>query len=123
MKLFAFFFLSIQIFDFAYSLNHNKNGSKPHRNKKSANSNDLYYYYKFEKGQNFAPNPKIPLEQHYKNERNLRKKFYHLKDDMQHMKMEEGFKVRDLSRSVLALENDLNTLKTQNGAIHKLHLQ
>ena len=39
------------------------------------------------------------------------------------MKMEEGFKVRDLSRSVLALENDLNTLKTQNSAIHKLHLQ
>ena len=83
----------------------------------------LYYYHKFEHKHGWVPNAHIPLQQHYTNEKDLRKKLYHVDDELNRMKRAEGFKERDLQREILGEKNQLTSLKSITHATNKLHDQ
>lgn len=75
-------------------------------------SDDLHYYHKYEKNHSWAPNVKVPLRQHYSNERTLRQQLYRAEDQMAKLQRKHGFKTRDVKREVLAKENALVKLET-----------
>lgn len=79
--------------------------------------NDLKYYHRYESNHAaVTPNPKIPLNQHYSNERDLRKKAYALQDKIHQVAHDAEFKVRDMNRAKLALQNRQTTLKAERKA-------
>ena len=87
---------------------------------------DLKYYHRYEKLHGAVINPNIPLTQHYANERKLRQKADHIKDEITHLKHETGFEERDLDRKVLGLKNEENSLKSglkADNRIAQQHMQ
>ena len=76
----------------------------------------LHYYHIYEENHGTFINPKIPVKQHYENERKERKELFHLKDALRKLKETTHFKLLDLERRILAFENNDDVLKnTVNG--------
>jgi hypothetical protein len=86
----------------------------------SQRSDDLHYYHKYERNHSWAPNVKVPLRQHYSNERSLRQQLYKAEDQMAKLQRSHGFKTRDVKRAELAKENALVKLETTVSADNTL---
>jgi len=79
---------------------------------------NLKYYHRYEKNHGQKIDPTIPVQQHYRNERHLREKADHVKDEITDTIHQAGFKVRELKRKVLALKNLVNRDKAiRNGFV------
>lgn len=57
-------------------------------------------------------NTKIPLHQHYDNEKNNREELDHIKDQVTDITRQTGFKIRTLKRDIVGLENEENQVKS-----------
>jgi len=65
------------------------------------------YYYRVYKESRSKVNPKVPLKQHYVNERNIRKHIYQLRSQATHLKQKLIFTENDLKHKILAEENKI----------------
>ena len=65
------------------------------------NEPNLEYYYKYEKEHGKKINPNVPLHQHYKNERRLRKQADHVKDEIDRNMHDAGFKIREVKHKII----------------------
>jgi len=83
-------------------------------------SDDLHYYHKYEANHSWTPNVHVPLQQHYSNERNLRKELYKTEDQMQKLKHDHEFHKSDVKRAELAKKNELVKLETTTAADSEL---
>ena len=80
----------------------------------------LHYYNKYELNHGTLINPKIPLTKHYSNEREERKADYKLKDEIRKLKEETHFKLLDMERHILELQNKFDDLKNEvNGNVRE----
>ena len=84
---------------------------------------DLYYYHKFEKNHSWEPNAKLPLMKHYSNEKKIREALYKLQGEVTKLEREQGFKIRDMKRAILADKNKLATTEAVDKADTRLHNQ
>lgn len=101
------------------SLSTHKNTSDSH----SASHSDLYYYHKWEQGQMNQPKKNVPLREHYRRERIIRRKTYMLDDQIASLKRKGEMRVRDLKHEKLRYSNRLNQEKSIRKAETKLHEQ
>lgn len=83
-------------------------------------SDDLRYYKKYEKEHSWRPNIHVPLQQHYSNEKNLRKELYKTEDQMQKLKHTHDFHKSDVKRAELAKRNELVKLESTTAADNEL---
>jgi hypothetical protein len=83
----------------------------------------LHYFEKFEKDHSKPINKKIPLDQHYSNERKLRKESFKLKEQAKTIRRNAGFKERDLKHKILELKNQADVLATNVHADDKIAKQ
>lgn len=80
----------------------------------------LIYYHKYEMNHGKAINPKVPLQQHYANEKALRQKADHIEDEIKKNEHQLGFKVREMKHKILGLLNAENKAKAERRAINKV---
>jgi len=66
---------------------------------------------------------KVPLPEHYIEERRLRKKHYHLMDQISKLKHQTQFATRDLSHQILKAENEVVVLGMRQHALQKRNSQ
>jgi len=81
---------------------------------------NLKYYYRYERKHGKAINPKIPLKQHYANEKALRLRADHLKDSIAQITHSAGFKIRALKREEIGIKNNAIKAKSEQKAINKI---
>merc|ERR1719240_1504896 len=94
---------------------------------KSANKNsgDLKYYHRYEERhgvpeQNQAD---IPLDDHYREERQLRKNLFNTEEKIKKLEEHVGFALRDLERQKLAFENDEDKVNSEITATNRMEDQ
>jgi hypothetical protein len=82
----------------------------------------LYYYHKFLKEHNQVSN-KVPLQQHYANERRFRIERDNLLNKVDALSRKKGFQVRDTEHAVLKIENQIASAKTSLSEVNKIATQ
>lgn len=87
---------------------------------KSVEQSALHYYHKYEEHHGKAINPNVPLKQHYSNEKALRVKADHIKDQIAKNTHQLGFQVRALKRKILGLENEENKAESERTAVNRI---
>jgi len=102
------------ISSFSLTLNQKANLSQ-------STNGSLKYYHRYELNHgSVTPNPNIPLQQHYSNERGVRKEAYRLQDEIHKTARKASFKVRNMSRNELALKNKRDLLESRRSATDKV---
>jgi hypothetical protein len=82
----------------------------------------LYYYHKFLKEHNQVSN-KVPLQQHYANERRFRIERDNLLNKVDALSRKKGFQIRDTQHAVLKIENQIASAKTSLTEVNKIATQ
>jgi hypothetical protein len=82
----------------------------------------LYYYHKFLKEHNQVSN-KVPLKQHYANERRFRIERDNLLNKVDALSRKKGFQIRDTEHAVLKIENQIASAKTSLTEVNKIATQ
>ena len=97
-----------------------KNLSTAGSNSDSNGHGSLYYYHKYELNHGQDINPKIPLVQHYRNERHLREKADQLKDRIVQDNHNAGFKEREIEHHIVLLKNNEDKALADKAAIDRV---
>ena len=82
----------------------------------------LYYYHKFLKEHN-SVNKKVPLPQHYANERRLRIERDNLLNKVDAFSRKKGFEERDMKHAVLKIQNQIAKTKEELRSVNKISSQ
>jgi hypothetical protein len=82
----------------------------------------LYYYHKFLKEHNQVSN-KVPLPQHYANERRFRIERDNLLNKVDALSRKKGFQIRDTEHAVLKIENQITSAKISLTEVNKIATQ
>jgi hypothetical protein len=80
----------------------------------------LHYYHRFARDHTSPLNTHIPLQEHYSNERNLRKQTYKITDQIKTVERQAGFHERAVKHQLLALKNQANKLENNAAADSKV---
>jgi hypothetical protein len=82
----------------------------------------LYYYHKFIKEHNQVSS-KVPIAQHYANERRFRIERDNLLNKIDALSRKKGFQIRDTEHAVLKIENQIASTKTSLTEVNKIATQ
>merc|ERR1712151_467845 len=81
---------------------------------------NLKYYHRYEKNHGQKINPNVPLHQHYKNERNLRKQADRIKDEIARAIQQAGFRIREVEHQIIAIKNEVNKARASRDAVVRM---
>lgn len=98
------------------SQNISKKSNEPLKKpEKKVASNEIFhkpplYYYRIYKNERLGVPKKIPIKQHYLNERKIRKQIYDQKEKLTNLSQNYNFKLNIIKHQILAIENQIGKL-------------